>query len=362
VPSPNRGFARTANVPRPTRTAAILFGFAILLELLGRLVDSTPITVAAAAALGAVIGDAALTPRIDRVRLVRNCASRMTAGVECTITMIVINKRPRHTKLAPLAVVDDDPSIEPLRLMTPRVGKQPAVLNVPAIPNERGYWAPRTGRNTIEAHSPLGGFVRSRSITISHARWVHPAPAPPVPLPDIALGTATGFTGSGRTGQGLEFYGIREWRSGDAASSVHWRASARRNQLIVMERERPAQTDLVVLAGAASPGAAWEHAVARAASTAIVAIRLGQSVTLIRDLESSTPGASRDILDWFATLGVASTPDHDTVTNALRQLGPGAAVLWLSSTALPPQIRQLSRAAGATTVSVISDQDRRGPR
>jgi uncharacterized protein (DUF58 family) len=337
----------------------MLSAFAILLELLGRLVGSTPLAIAAAAALGAVIGDAALTPRIDGITLTRQATTRMTVGVESPVHLVLNQPNRRHSQVPPVLLTDSHPASTPIRLMTPEIKRgSSAVVTVQVTPAHRGYWA-ADGTDVLEAHSPLGGFVRRRTISFADPIWVHPAPARPMPLPDIAFGAATGTTPSGRSGHGTEFYGIREWRSGDAAANVHWRASARRHQLVVMERERPANAAVVVLVGVATPGEDWEGAVARAAATAIAARRSGQPVTLVCGVQATIADTPRDILDWFAALTEASWSDQATLTNTLRQLGPGATVVWLSTTTVPPFVRYVTRAAAATVVAIGTDPSSR---
>ena len=351
-----------ANIPRPTRLAATLFGFAILLELLGRLVGSTAITIAAAAALGAVIGDAALTPRVDAVVVHRRGPKRTTAGGTALVRFGLSQPKRPHAKLAPVLLSEEHPAFGPVCALTPEIARgREVVLNLPVTTPHRGYWqTPATV--TLEAHSPLGGFVRRGRFTFTPTQWVHPAPAPPVPLPDLALGAESGAEGSGRAGHGTELYGIREWRSGDAASSVHWRASARRNQLIVMDRERPSHAAVVVLVGAATPGPDWELAVARSAATALAALRQGRSVTLMCGQDALRPTTRRDALDWFAALGDTPNPGAAALSGELRRLEPGAVVLWLATTAMPDPVAALTRAAGASVESVHATQVLQGRR
>jgi uncharacterized protein (DUF58 family) len=211
---------------------------------------------------------------------------------------------------------------------------QPAVADIQSIPPRRGYWA-GGGRLRIEAFSPLGGFMRRSVIKIDAETWVHPAPAPPFRLPDVLHGRALGTSSSPRSGTGTELFGIRDWRSGDSASAIHWRASARRSELVVMEREQPAHSSLLVIAEpSAAQDGGWEHSSARAAATAVAARRAGRTVTLLIGRHAVTPQAPRDILDWFAALQATGTPDRAAVANALRVSAAGAVVLWLSS--LPP--------------------------
>ncbi|MEM8677888.1 MAG: DUF58 domain-containing protein [Planctomycetota bacterium] len=44
-----------------------------------------------------------------------------------------------------------------------------------------------------------------------------------------------------------EFHSLRDWRSGDSRRWIHWRTSARRNELIVKQFERRQNRDLVIL-------------------------------------------------------------------------------------------------------------------
>ncbi len=346
---------RATAIPRPTRTAALLFAASSLLELLGRLVGSTSITVAAAAALGAVIGDAALTPHIEGVTLIRHSPSRMTAGVEVPIQVIVTLPRRRRTELAPILLIEDHPAFSPIRAMTPTLHPGAEVaIELRGRPTLRGHW-PAGGSDVLEAHSPLGGFVRRRRFPIAEPAWVHPAPAGPIPLPELAAGSAAAMPGSSRSGHGIEFYGTREWRSGDTAANVHWRASARRNQLIVMERERPAGAALVVVVGpsAATPG--WESAVARTAATAVAARRSGNPVTLVRGSEAGAPLAAGDILDWFAELDDTAASDPARVIPLVREQGPGTTLLWLSTEAAPAELQHAARTAGVSIMAIGID-------
>jgi uncharacterized protein (DUF58 family) len=352
VPSPTTGSGRTASLPRPTRTAAILFSFAILLELLGRLVGSTAITIAAAAALGAVIGDAALTPRLDGITLTRRSPNRLTTGVVAPVRLVLTQPRRRRSEHCAILLTDDFPGLVPTSVLIPEIPRalgECVAVPFEVIPQHRGYWEAR-GEDLLEVHSPLGGFVRRSRLGFTAARWVHPAPASPLPLPDVALGAQSLAAGSGSRGQGTEFYGIREWRSGDGSASVHWRASARRNQLIVMERERPAQGALAILVGPANPGPDWERMVSRGASTAVEAARQGRTLTLVCGEESATPATRRDILDWFAALDETPPADHLALTRVLRRSGAGTTVLWLATSEPPAEVASLTRAAAATLV------------
>jgi len=57
-----------------------------------------------------------------------------------------------------------------------------------------------------------------------------------------------GFRGGHRRGRSDgEFHAMRDWRAGDSRNSIHWRTTARRNELTVRELETPDSKELVVL-------------------------------------------------------------------------------------------------------------------
>lgn len=103
-----------------------------------------------------------------------------------------------------------------------------------------------------------------------------------------------GTSRSRRGGLGLEFYGVREWRPGDAPRKLAWKAMARRDEPVVVEFEEERATEIALIldtrrrAYRESP-ALFEHAVRAAASLANHFLRQGHRVGL---LQYGT------ILDW----------------------------------------------------------------
>ena len=60
----------------------------------------------------------------------------------------------------------------------------------------------------------------------------------------------------GRPGPEGDFYGVRQWRSGDGRRLIHWRSSARLGKLVVRQFERPRSRDLAVVLDLWQPEAA----------------------------------------------------------------------------------------------------------
>jgi uncharacterized protein (DUF58 family) len=320
-------------VPRPTRSAALLLLLAVILELIGRLIKSTGVTLAAAAALGAVIADGALSPRVDGFTVRREIADRLTAGVATTLRITIGTPPGRRGNRRPVVVVHRQPGLPESRVVTPVMpGDSVAVASVTTTPPQRGVWVDG-GSVAVEAYSPLGGFVRRRKLALGGAVWVHPAPAPAYRLPQLPTGAVRGTSPTARAGGGNDFFGIREWRVGDAATAVHWKASARRNQLVVMERERPSHSGLLIVCGRAGDNRGWEPAVARAAATAVGAFRSGRTLVLLGAGEVLSPVSPQEILDFFARLPADSTPSAAAIAAATRAVGGAATVVWLAAEA-----------------------------
>jgi uncharacterized protein (DUF58 family) len=344
----HRGGSST-RFPHPTRAAALLLVIATILELLGRLIHSTGVTVAAAAALGAVIGDAALSPRIAGLKVSRTGPDRLALAVPSTVALTIMSPSGRGGGRRSIVLIDRHPALSTARVVTPSLrAASRASATYRVVPELRGRWED-AGEIVVEAFSPLGGFVRRRHVPVTGELLVHPAPAVPYRLPDIAAGVATGATLSPRSGVGTDFYGIREWRSGDAASAVHWRASARRNRLVVTERERPASSALVIGCDRPAPAAVWEPALGRCAATAVAALRAGRKVVLVAQHGTTAPTTARDVLDWFADVGPVPLEDRGRLPAALKDAGGGATLLWLSDRA-GTEIAATARHAGATAV------------
>ncbi|HVV74844.1 MAG TPA: DUF58 domain-containing protein [Mycobacteriales bacterium] len=343
--------ARIRRLPRPTRATSLLLTIAAALEVLGQLINSTGVAIAAAAAVGAVVGDAFLAPSVTFAAVDRRTPARMAVGVEAPVRLSVTGSARHAARGRPIVMKDRVPGIDIGRYVVPsvRTGEH-AVAERVAMPHHRGCWSDG-GRIDIEAYSPLGGWVRRNRVRIAESGWVHPAPAVPLRLPDVSTGEIYGRTSMSRSGSGHDFYGIREWRPGDATTSVHWRASARRNQLVVMERERPGHPTLVILAGPLDDDEAGESLLARVAATAVQALRDGRGLVLAASGAAESLTRPLDALDWFAALEPSSDPDPATLRTALQLGGAGATVMWLGAAPLPARVAAAARAAGAGSVT-----------
>jgi uncharacterized protein (DUF58 family) len=343
-------------LPRPTRGAASLLALAVGLELVGRVLGSRGLTLVAAGFIGTLVAAALLTPRISGATITLDAPARLVAGTESFIGLQAGGPTGRR-RVGPFLITDTTPAYAETAVMTPtlRPGER-VVATFPVRPPSRGHWPECTV--TVEAVSPLGGFVRHRSVTLAGALWVHPAAASSLSLPSLGTLRTRHGSRSRRSPAGTEIAGLREWRPGDQAARVHWRASARRNQIVVMERDDNQRIAVVVATGTTGEGDGWEVTVARTAATAVEALRGGHSLALVSAGSTVTTGTARDVLDHFAELAAPGSTPAAAVASALHRAGPGAVLVWLSTEPPPADVVAVVRAASATLRSALPRGER----
>jgi len=98
----------------------------------------------------------------------------------------------------------------------------------------RGWLTP--GRVTVSTEYPLGLFHAWSVLNPDHALLVYARPEPDAPpLPR----TSTADRGRESKPHGEDWYGLRDYRSGDAQRLIAWKASARQDRLLVKEFAEP---------------------------------------------------------------------------------------------------------------------------
>jgi uncharacterized protein (DUF58 family) len=203
---------------------------------------------------------------------------------------------------------------------------------------------------------PFAFFVRSTHHPLpARTCVVHPQTVDVV-LPGPRAAADDDRAGDGRTRAGVDVYGVREWRPGDVARDVHWRASARRGRLAVVERERPERPALAVLLVGTAGAAAWEPAVAVGASAAALAAGQGRRTALVASQSAVAPlvtGGPATLLDWSAALVETRLPTPAELSAALSWLGRGGDLLVVAADPLADAWWAGARkAAGAAGVRI----------
>ncbi len=136
---------------------------------------------------------------------------------------------------------------------------------------------------------------------------------------------------------GTDVHGIREWRSGDEASQVHWRSTARRGRLVVLEREVPKAGSMAIVLSAGAGDQSWEEVISLAGWTAAATVRTGREVALIAQYGGvqMITGGPKELLDWCATLGNGALAGEAELERACAFTGGGGDVLVACGAALP---------------------------
>jgi uncharacterized protein (DUF58 family) len=145
-----------------------------------------------------------------------------------------------------------------------------------------------------------------------------------------------------------EFHGLRELRSGDDPSSIHWRTSARRGRPFVREFEEPTGRAVVIALETAeqADGASFETAVSYAASLALLLLRRGMRVGLVAGTVGLRPelgsGQSSRILRTLALV----EPGNGQGSVSGPSLVPGAVVVNVTPASGQPRIDVGTKLAG----------------
>ena len=231
-----------------------------------------------------------------------------------------------------------------------------------------------TGVHTVRTGAPFGLLRRELTQHGLQRVVVHPRRAEPQDLG--ALGGDGELAAGVRARSGHEVHGVREWRRGDDVRHVHWRSTARRGELVVVEPERTTGRRLVLLvacrAGATSPASstaatvqapsahterllsitAWSAAAA--ASTGSVLLSAGPGGPA--ELESTDPA---QVLDWFASLAVTAPLGIDDARAFLARTGDADAVVLAVAAdvqaALVEQVRDAAVALGRSVAVFRAD-------
>ena len=229
---------------------------------------------------------------------------------------------------------------------------------------ERGRY--EFGPLRISTRFPFGLF--SRTITVGDIETLIVLPRLGRLTEGWAARRLDAFAGTDRRrrrpGPEGDFYGVREWRSGDGRRLIHWRRSARLGKLVVRQLERPQNRDVAIVLDLWQPESAAaeqadnvELAVSFAATVLSDLCRAGGSnVSLaLRNAELECVGGSASpalLQRLMERLAVVETEANDSLLalleHALRQIDAGAEIVLVST-------RPVDLADGARFASLWSD-------
>ncbi len=202
--------------------------------------------------------------------------------------------------------------------LSPRSG---ARLDYPLVPAQRGLH--RLGPLTGRATDPLGLAEFARELAPASHLVTLPRVVPLRGQPPT-LGAGEGAPGEGlaRSGSGRADVQVRPYATGDELRRVHWRSTARYDELMVRTEERPWSGRTTVLLdrrdGAhrgRGPGASLEVAITLVASACAHLVGRGEPLVTVTE-DGAALGPSDGVVEGAAAL--------DAVFDALAALRPGA--------------------------------------
>jgi uncharacterized protein (DUF58 family) len=248
--------------------------------------------------------------------------SRLPVGAAVTVTLHVTGAR----AAGPLELVDTAPDAAgpgaPPRFLV-RGDAHPAgrvAVWYGLAPVRRGVH--RIGPLVAYGTDPLGLAEFARTVSGAEQLLVLPRTVPLHGVPH-ALGSSDGAHGAGASGsgQGRSDVLVRPYRSGDELRRVHWRSTARHDELMVRLEERPWRGGVTVLLDRREsahrghgPGASLEWTVTFAASACVHLIDRGEPVELVTEdgaapVAPGAPSGPDGVLDALATLRPSARTD-----------------------------------------------------
>jgi len=347
-----------------TRNGVLFAALGVLLVLIGRLLAVWELFVVGLAAL-ALVTVAALSVGLSRLKV--NVSRqvqpiRLHAGQPARVDMRVRNLGRRSPVL---------------RLLDPVAGTSGADITVgPLEANQSvsaAYRLPtdrrgvlRIGPMTVEVADPFGlAGISAQAAAVADVT-VFPELLDIVPAPFTVGHDPHGGAQApmSTTRSGDDFYALRQYTVGDDLRRVHWRSTARRDELMVRQHELPWQGRVTVLLDTRREGPngeAFETAVSGAASVLAASARRRDVTRLVTtdggDSDFATGHGHLDaLLEFLATVHVTSRGGIQLAVSRLHQHSAGGALVAfvvLSTRQDIEALMRLRQSYGSVTIVTI---------
>lgn len=292
-------------MPRPTRRAfSILLG-ALVLFGVGTNAQAGWLYVIGSGMVGVVIAGFLLPIMAARaLRFSRRVQPFCRVGDPACVVVSAHN----DSRAARGPVVGTDRFLGDSSFVFPKVGgRSEAAFEYQVLPPRRGVFA--AGVVQVRSGGPFGIAHVKRAFEVSSPTIVHPrwVPIPNFPLLEAASAPLESLHERPRRGAGMEFYGLREYRSGDSLRHVHWPSSARGSRLLVREFEEHLASRMTVIIDnsavvGSEPVTTFEDSTAVAASIALYALEAGHPVQMSCGYDLIFEPDQQQTLDWLATI------------------------------------------------------------
>lgn len=309
--------------------------------VLARLFGLPELFVAGLCGLGAVMLATAYTiVRRPRLAVSRDIAPvRVHAGTPCRVDVRLVNRGRLASPVVQLR--DQVTGTAGADLWVAPLGPGAETTVAYRLPTQR-RGVVEVGPLTITSGDPLG-LTRRQSPASPVTRVVVFPRVDPIDPPVRASGDdpeAEALRHDQLSPSGHEFHSLREYVVGDDLRRVHWRASARNDELMIRLDEMPWQGRTTVVLDTrpdASSPAAFEDLVSAAASICVATDRRGDQLRLVTTDGADTGFAAGrshlvEILELLAVIGHGTETDLSATLVRLRQRGGGSVVAVLGRT------------------------------
>ncbi|HZP90415.1 MAG TPA: DUF58 domain-containing protein [Actinomycetota bacterium] len=295
-------------MPSPRRRAWGLVVGAALLFTVGTSVQAGWLLALASALLGAVIAGSLLPVRmVSGLEVERRAPGEAFQGDEVAVELVVVN-RGRGVRLG---LEIDDAHLGRTRVAVPSLAPgERAVIGTMRRASRRG--ANESSAVAVRSSAPFGVAERRRSLVLPGSTLVFPKVVrlEALPLVDALSTREHAMHAAPRRGAGPEYFGIREYRTGDSMRHVHWASTARHAQLMVREFEHERTRRLAIVldtwADAGEEDTPLDACCSAAASVAFAALGRGRGVRLLAAsdgrVERLTRAEPKRVLEWLADL------------------------------------------------------------
>lgn len=240
-------------------------------------------------------------------------------------------------------------------------------LSYQAIPYLRGVYT--FDQATMDSSDPIGLYFFETTLDGSDEIVVHPASAlaPSTTNGQLGVRGQEEQDGSIRRGEGVDLHGVREYMQGDGLRRVHWRASARRDKLVVVEYEDALPQDMhLILMGSSNSHrgdgrhSTFEIAIKAAATLSDRVQRDGGAFSITCGAASCLAPSKGDsrrarfaLLDWLARLNAPTNEVPPTIS--LTASGSRTRTVVVTPAVSPAVVALISdlRRVGAVTEVIL---------
>lgn len=366
TPAPQkRSGLRWAELPIPTASGVLIIVGAVVILITGARLHSIPLTMMGSILFGLLAASAYLAWRgVQRATVDRDTTLRGQVGHPVPFRLKV--RAPRSFG-GFLIAKDRNFGVRPALVPTKGGEYDGSWL---LMLTQRGRWTEL--RTVLACSMPTGLFVAKREFRAPGDIEIGPATTE-IELPEILSrveGAGERKSHPPKAGRGIDYMNIRSYRSGDRIRHIHWRASARHDELLVREFEAEGHATLLVAldtqgiytAPTATPAKsplgiydvmtvtpaapsvslgdfAGERAVSVAASISIAALHEGNVVYLLSGSQGLVKARSREeAMSYWAKVSFGPTPP---VTRKLTSLPPNVQIAAVGTQLLLPYLTEI---------------------